>query len=143
MGTRPRLGASASPDPEEHSPMAWRMGEGQRLESPPTPHRPLAHLFLHPFLVERCHLTHCTTLGTPLSRFCSCNLTLSPWGTESCIVGTHNRMAPHPCIRLGTRPAHMCSPQLRVVKGLWGYEQVNWPFTPPPGLWLHLTPPYP
>lgn len=33
MGTRPRLGASASPDPEENSPVAWGKGQGQRLES--------------------------------------------------------------------------------------------------------------
>lgn len=33
MGTRPRLGASASPDPEENSPVAWAKGQGQRLES--------------------------------------------------------------------------------------------------------------
>lgn len=35
MGTRPLLGASASPDPEGHSPVPWEMGQGQRLEFTP------------------------------------------------------------------------------------------------------------
>lgn len=42
MGTRSLLGASASPDPEELSPVPWGMGQGQRLEFHPL-------LFPHPF----------------------------------------------------------------------------------------------
>lgn len=52
MGTRPLLGASASPDLEEHSPGPWGMSQGQRLESSPL-------LLLHHFHGERCHLGLC------------------------------------------------------------------------------------
>lgn len=114
MGTKPLLEASTSPGPEEHSPVPWRMRQGQKLEPSPS------FLFPHPvpgasnlgLQDKQGHpetwvplpvlpVTHCMTLGTPLFPHLQ-PPRLPIEGAMSCKVGAHKRTSPlHVCLARG------------------------------------------